>query len=121
MLAQLIENHKIASEEEIPICGLNTYVKGGDRLRRSEKVVPTLYSSAWKAEDGSLGIALANISDEARELEFSLDPSCYGLSSQGEVSVITSAGQPYLLQTYDGVTPVKVRIPERSTFVLSIR
>lgn len=108
-------------EEEIPICGLNTYVKGDDRLLRSEKVVPTLYSSAWKAEDGSLGIALANISDEARELEFSLDPSCYGLSSQGEVSVITSTGQPYLLQTYDGVTPVKVRIPERSTFVLSIR
>ena len=107
--------------EEISICGLNTYSKGGDRLRRSAKEVPTLYSGAWKAPDGSVGIALANIADDARDLSFSLDPAFYGLPSKGEITLITSSSEPQLLQQYEGLTPVCVHLPERSTVVVVIR
>ena len=108
-------------KEEIPICGLNTYILGGDRLRRSSKEVPTLYSSAWKAPDGSLGIAIANIADEDRNLDFSLDPAYYGLPSKGEITLITSSSEPQVLEQYEGLTPVCVHLPERSTVVVVIR
>lgn len=108
-------------QETIPICGLNTYSKGEGRLRSSSKLVSTLYSSTWKAQDGSLGIAIANISDETREFEFSLVPSTYGLPSKGEIELISANAEPYTVMSYDGETSVPVSIPARSTMVLSVK
>lgn len=108
-------------EKEIPICKLSTYALDEKRVTGSFKVVPTLYSSAWKAPDGSLGIAVANIADQTRELEFTLDPAEYGLKSSGEIRILTADNEPSVLQTYDGKTTVRFNIPERSTAVLSIR
>jgi hypothetical protein len=108
-------------EEEIPICKLSTYALDKKRVTGSFKVVPTLYSGAWKAPDGSLGIAIANIADQVRELEFTLDPAEYGLKSKGEIRILTADNEPVVLQSYDGKTTVRFNIPERSTTVLSIR
>lgn len=108
-------------EEEIPICRLSTYVTSGSRLTSSSRVVPTLYSSAWKAPDGSLGIVMANISDHDREIEFTLDPAQYGLSATGKVRLITSQNEPIVLQDYNNATTIKFSIPARSTLVLSAK
>lgn len=110
-----------AYEEEIPICRQTIYVKSGSGLSRTSKKVPTLYSGAWKAPDGSLGIALANIADDGRDLSFSLDPAFYGLPSKGEITLITSSSEPQVLEQYEGLTPVCVHLPERSTVVVVIR
>lgn len=110
-----------AYEEEIPICKLATYVTSGSRLTASTRKVPTLYSSAWKAQDGSIGIAIANIADEARDIQFSLDPAFYGLTSHGKITLVTSDSEPEIIQEYDGVTPVNIHIQERSTAVIVIR
>lgn len=107
--------------EEIPICRQTIYVKSGSRLSRTSRTVSTLYSSAWKASDGSLGIALANIADQARDFDFVLDPKQYGLPSAGEVISLNGAGAPRVTQAYNGKTSIHVHIPERSTQVLSIR
>ena len=84
-------------------------------------MVPTLYSSAWKAQDGSLGIVMANISDHEREIGFILDPARYELPKTGKVTIITSQNEPVVLQDYNETTTIKFNIPERSTLVISIR
>lgn len=108
-------------EEEIPICKLATYVLDGSRLTASARKVPTLYCSAWKAPDGYLGIAVANISDYQRDIEFLLDPEEYGIPAKGKITLITADSAHSVLQEYEGTTIVKFTIPERSTLVLSTK
>lgn len=103
---------------EIVMSRLNTYALGEDRVKRFSKVEPTLYSGAWQAPDGRLGIALANIADETREFDFILDPIQYGLASNGEISIITANGDSSLLQSYEGRTSVHIVIPARSTMII---
>ena len=34
--------------------------------------MPSVFGSAWEAEDGSIAVALSNMSDEPRKVEFSV-------------------------------------------------
>ena len=108
-------------KEEITICKQRSYLTSGNRISVSSCIADTFYKSAWKSPDGRLGIALANIVDQPRDIEFTIDPSQYDIPAKGSISVISADRQPYLLQEYNGVTSVKLQVPARSTMILSFR
>jgi hypothetical protein len=43
--------------------------------------LPSIQGAVWKAEDGTLGVFLANYLDKDNMIEFAVDPSAYGLKS----------------------------------------
>ena len=108
-------------KEEITICKQRSYLTSGSRISVSSCIADTFYKSAWKSPDGRLGIALANIADQPRDIEFTVDPSKYDVSEKGNITIISADSQPYHLQDYNGVTSVRLQVPARSTMILSFR
>jgi hypothetical protein len=53
---------------------------------------PALLTSAWQAEDGDLAIVFASIVEDTLSLTFDVDPSFYGLKSQGKIHQIDELG-----------------------------
>lgn len=43
--------------------------------------LPSIQGAVWKAEDGTLGVFLANYLDKDNMIEFAIDPSAYGMRS----------------------------------------
>lgn len=79
---------------------------------------PAVIASAWQAEDGSLGVALANMSDEPRSVEMSLPVKAAGLRSSG---LVVSCHGPEG-ETEAGASPSarqKLTVPARSGLVVS--
>ena len=67
---------------EIDIAQMSTYgyKTRGTNLFPHKKVVPMLYSSAWRNEEGNILLAFTNISEDAKELSFVIDPAEMGLN-----------------------------------------
>ncbi len=67
---------------EIDIAQMSTYgyKTKGTNLFPHKKVVPMLYSSAWRNEEGNILLAFTNISEDAKELSFVIDPAEMGLN-----------------------------------------
>lgn len=78
---------------------------------------PSVIASAWQAENGSLGIALVNLADEAREVEMELPLKKAGLAGKRiRVKVYGPQGE---LPTKTGSSAIqKLRVPERSALIL---
>ena len=88
---------KLANEyaEEIDIAQMSTYgyKTKGTNLFPHKKVVPMLYSSAWRNKDGNILLAFVNISEEKKVLEFSLNPAEYGIN-EGATMVVNGEVRP---------------------------
>jgi hypothetical protein len=93
--------HTSIPEKSIAISRLSIYAGQGERVTTFHEKVPLLYTSAWKADDGTLGIAVASISDGALPVRFSFPAGDYGIPASGKI-YITNAGQRKLLGTYKG-------------------
>ena len=67
--------------EEIDIAQMSTYgyKTKGTNLFPHKKVVPMLYSSAWRNKEGNILLAFTNISEETKRLSFTINLDEMGL------------------------------------------
>ena len=75
--------------EEIDIAQMSTYgyKTKGTNLFPHKKVVPMLYSSAWRNKEGNILLTFVNISEEAKDLHFTINPEELGLAAEGKMFI----------------------------------
>ena len=89
-------------EEELDISKLSIYVgQKGESVTKFKEEFPLVYSGAWEANDGNIGIALTSIGDTNIPVNFKVDTEDYGLAPDGEVYITNTQGR-VLLTSYDG-------------------
>ena len=88
---KLMRAPKFANDyaEEIDIAQMSTYgyKTKGTNLFPHKKVVPMLYSSAWRNDKGDILLTFVNIDEEAKEMSFSINPTEFGLAKEGKMLV----------------------------------
>ncbi len=78
---------------EIPISRLSIYAGQQDAVQEYTKTVPLVLASAWLANDGDIGIALANIDDAPGPITIMLTSDQYPLPQSGTVYRLTETGR----------------------------
>ena len=107
-----------SKELTIPISKVSIYAgRKGDTVTRYEKTTGTLFSCAWSADDGRLGVAVSNILDEPAEAVIPVDAAKYGIPASGSLNVITADGKESL-GTYSDKEAVRYTLPARSSVVI---
>ena len=88
---KLMRAPKLANDyaEEIDIAQMSTYgyKTKGTNLFPHKKVVPMLYSSAWRNDQGDILLTFVNIDEEAKEMSFSINPTELGLAKEGKMLI----------------------------------
>ena len=88
---KLMRAPKLANDyaEEIDIAQMSTYgyKTKGTNLFPHKKVVPMLYSSAWRNDKGDILLTFVNIDEEAKEMSFSINPTELGLAKEGKMLI----------------------------------
>lgn len=88
-------------EKELDISKLSIYAgRKGESITTFKKKYPLVYSGAWEADDGNIGVALTSISDNSVLIDFKMVAKDYKLSSAGKVYIINEEGKK-LLTTYN--------------------
>lgn len=107
-------------EKIIPVSRLSIYAGQGQQVKSFEKKVPLLYSSAWKSDDGGLGIALASIHEDSIRVKFDWDISVYAQASGGNLFLVTSK-EKRLLKHYTGnIVSVDITLPPKAICFLEL-
>jgi hypothetical protein len=108
-------------EEEIDISRLSIYAgKTGNVLTAFRKTVPAIYHGTWKAADGSIGIAIASISDCELPVELDFLSADYGLPPAGNILLHTIAGIDAVGGYSDGRIKLALALPPRSVLLLEV-
>ncbi|MHB8971096.1 MAG: DUF6259 domain-containing protein [Pirellulaceae bacterium] len=107
------------SETTIPISRLSIYAGQQEPVQEYTKAAPLVLSSAWQAADGSVAVALANLSHTSVPVHLALEPPDYPLASQGVIRQILPRESVEVGRYQDGrasldimLDPVDVRIYE---------
>ena len=79
--------------EQIPISRLSIYAGQQDTVKEYSKTVPLVLASVWRAPDGNLAVALANIGDRKVALNITLNKRSYSLPASGAVYPLTEQGR----------------------------
>lgn len=75
--------------EEMDISKLSIYAgKMGESVTSFKGSFPLIYTGTWKAENGDLGIAIANISDDPFRIDLKFNAEDYDLTSSGSIYII---------------------------------
>ncbi|MGC9203006.1 MAG: DUF6259 domain-containing protein, partial [Thermoproteota archaeon] len=84
--------------------------------------IPLVMSSIWKAEDGSLGVFITNISSIPQLVAYNINLEDYGFSKGRKyvVSKVTEAGVQKLYETESTNINLKEILPERSVVLLQV-
>ncbi|HUZ61568.1 MAG TPA: DUF6259 domain-containing protein [Hanamia sp.] len=112
--------HIAISNKIIPISRLSIYAGQGDRVKSFQEKVPLLYASAWKANDGSIGIAIASINNDPSQIKFSFDSNSYGLSKRGKIFMITAKDKRFLTSYENGKIKMNFKLPSVGACFLEI-
>jgi hypothetical protein len=82
---------------------------------------PAAIAGVWRAEDGSVAIAVASIVDEPTSAFFAFDPAAYGLAGGGQIERIDERGRRPFGEFSSGVVPVTLELPPGGAYVLEFR
>lgn len=106
---------------EIDISRLSIYAgRKDDNVTTFKKSVPLLYSGAWKADDGDLGIALASISDYTVPVEFTFNAEDYDLPPAGKIYIRTNEGKKLLGYYSEGIIEINIFLPSKALSIIEI-
>jgi hypothetical protein len=105
-------------ESEIDISRLSIYAGQQGGLTTYRKKVSTTLAGAWRAKDGSVGIALANISNEKVALRFKIDRSEYQLPTRGEIYRLDEKGRKRIGKFAGAEVSIETELSSRSACVL---
>jgi len=70
---------------EIDMSRLSIYAGQQEAVQEYRKRVPQYLAGAWRAEDGSIAVAVANIADADHQIRFALSRAEHGLPERGRV------------------------------------
>lgn len=94
--------------QEIPISRLSIYAGQQDALKEYAKRVPLVQASAWRAPDGKLGLAIANIAGQPQSAVITLDAIKHGLPKAGRFYALGETNA-IPLGEFNG-SPVKLKL-----------
>ena len=111
--------HIESPEEELDISKLSIYAgREGKSVTAFKHKFPLVYSGAWKADDGSIGIPLTSISENNIPVNFSIQVEDFKLSQSGEIFIINKEGRKLLANYNDGKINVEYELfPREVCFV----
>jgi len=78
---------------EIPMSRLSIYAGQHDAVQEFSHAVEPVLASAWQAPDGSVGVAIVNITDSPQTFKLVLDGADYPLPGEGVIDRIDHAGR----------------------------
>jgi hypothetical protein len=79
--------------EETPMSRLSIYAGQQGGLKEFQKTVPQILAAVWRATDGTVAIAVVNVSNQPATLTLHLDTSTAGLPKRGRVYRIAEHGR----------------------------
>ena len=74
--------NEYAKEVDMVQMTIYSYKTEGTNIFPFKKRVPTLYSSAWRNNEGNILLAFTNINEEAKALSFTIDLNEMGLNDR---------------------------------------
>ena len=85
--------------------------------------MPSVVHSAWKAEDGTLGLVFTNIDTSAHTVNYTVDTQYYQLPAAGQYDVTVLAGAGVgTVANYGTSSFARVEtLPARSVLVLEVK
>jgi hypothetical protein len=93
--------------------------RGGPTV--STAAYPAALAGAWRAADGSVGMALASVADEPIPVAFDFDPAAYGLAGPGAIERIGEEGSAPFGTFAAGPTRITLDMPAGAAYVLVFR
>jgi hypothetical protein len=99
---------------EVDYFHYNTFIEGGDKLRKGTIKVPSVLASAYLYKNETLGIFFVNL-DRSRNIKISIkiDPSDYGLDIKNPSLVLKSDYKNVPLEKYYPRDEVEITLPPR--------
>jgi hypothetical protein len=94
-------------EMEIEVSRLSIYAGQRDAVKEYSMSVPDYLMGMWRAEDGSLAVAIAGISDEEQAIVFTLTSQEHGLPEHGRVFKLLPEERLEISHFTDGAASVK--------------
>lgn len=84
-------------KKEFNISRLSIYAgKTGNTVTTLQGSFPLIYSGAWQSDSKQIGIALASISDDPFNVNFSINSNDYELAPSGKIFIIEAEGKRFL-------------------------
>jgi len=108
-------------KKEMKISRLSIYAgRTGNTVTELQGEFPVIYSSAWKADDGTLGIPIASISDQVFPLNLSLKANEYDLPKSGKISVIDESGKKFLTSYQKGEIKINIELAPKGVYIIEV-
>ena len=104
-------------QQNIDMSRLSIYAGQRSGLTTFSKEVSPVLSGAWRAPDGTIGVAVANIADETISTPLTLNPS-YKVGSAGRIYRIDENGRRKFGTFRDGRVSIDVKLPARTAWLL---
>ena len=82
---------------------------------------PAALAGAWRAEQGSVAIAVASIVDRPTSVSFAFDPAAYGLATGGQIERIDERGPRPFGAFSSAVVPIALALPAGGAYILEFR
>ena len=83
--------------------------------------LPSVLASAWLSDDGAAAVALANVSDEAREVTVNLPLEAAGVNEGGRFEVTVFGPEGRLSSARSSAPAQSVSVPARSAALVVVR
>ena len=103
--------------------GDNPILSAAWNANQKNTEMPAVSHSAWKAEDGTLGLVFTNLDNSAHTISYSLDTKQYKLpqTKKYSVKVIDGVGSGKVKSFNSGPFVRTEKMPARSVLVLEIK
>ncbi|MEN6577644.1 MAG: DUF6259 domain-containing protein [Phycisphaerales bacterium] len=96
---------------EIDVSRLSIYAGQEEAVQEYRKRVPQYLVGAWRAEDGSIAVAVAGIADTNAKVCFTLSREEYGLPDRGRVYKRLPEGRTEMCRFADGQVTIADTLP----------
>ena len=108
-------------EEELDISKLSIYAgRDGKSVTAYKKKYPLVYSAAWKADDGRIGIPLTSISENDIQINFTVNSIDYKMRDSGKVFITTVKGTKLLSSYKGGEIQIEYKLLPREVCLVEI-
>jgi hypothetical protein len=109
-----------APEDMLDFSRLSIYAGQGGGLTNFQKRVPLALAGAWRAADGSLGLALASVANLPQDLDIELPPTLYPRPEPARLWRTDENGRREVGHFQPGDALLSVLLPPRGACVLEI-
>ena len=108
-------------EQELKMSRLSIYAgKTGESVTTFQKIYPLIYSGTWKSDDNQVGIALASISDDPFQVDFTVNSDDYDISPSGRINIIDAEGKKFITTYANGKIQVDFTLQAKQLCIIEI-